>query len=320
MPDIPLESVERNPMRDFVDTCHLAVVQATPPLFDRDAAVDKAVALTARAAEQEAELIVFPELFVPGYPYGLTFGFSVGRREESGRRDWLRYAQASILVPGPQTDRIGAAAKAAHAFVSIGVSERDATSGTLYNTNLVFAPSGELASVHRKLKPTGAERVVWGDADRGYFPIVDTPWGPLGSLICWENYMPLARMALYNQGVSIYLAPNTNDNPEWQATVEHIAIEGRCDGVNANQYFGRGDYPTDLEEEAAVNRLPDVVCRGGSSVISPTGHTVVGPVWNSEDILTTTLHLEAVVASRMEFDVCGHYARPDVFDFSASGQ
>jgi nitrilase len=307
-------------MRNLADTCRLAVVQAAPPLFDRDAAIEKAVALTARAAEQGAELIVFPELFVPGYPYGLTFGFSVGRREESGRRDWLRYAQASVLVPGPETDRIGAAAKTAHAYLSIGVSERDATSGTLYNTNLVFAPTGELVSVHRKLKPTGAERVVWGDADRGYFPIVDTPWGPLGSLICWESYMPLARMALYQQGVTIYLAPNTNDNPEWQATVEHIAIEGRCYVVNANQYFRRGDYPTDLEEEAAVDSLPDVVCRGGSSVIAPTGHAIAGPVWDREDILTTTLQLDAVAASRMEFDVCGHYARPDVFDFHASSE
>lgn len=305
-------------MRNLADTCKLAVIQAAPPLFNRDAAIDKAVALTAQAAKQEAELIVFPELFIPGYPYGLTFGFSVGQRKESGRRDWLRYAETSIVVPSPYTDRLGAAAQAAHAYLSIGVSERDAISGTLYNTNLVFAPTGKLVSVHRKLKPTGAERVVWGDADRGYFPIVDTPWGPMGSLICWESYMPLARMALYNQGVTIYLAPNTNDNPEWQATVEHIAIEGRCYVVNANQYFERTDYPTDLEEDEAVNSLPDVVCRGGSSIISPTGETVAGPVWDHEEIFTTTLRLDTVVASRMEFDVSGHYARPDVFDFHAS--
>jgi nitrilase len=140
----------------------------------------------------------------------------------------------------------------------------------------------------------------------------------MGSLICWESYMPLARMALYNQGVTIYLAPNTNDNPEWQATVEHIAIEGRCYVVNANQYFERADYPTDLEEATTVNSLPDVVCRGGSSVISPTGEAVAGPVWDHEEIFTTTLQLDTVVASRMEFDVSGHYARPDIFDFHAS--
>lgn len=200
------------------------------------------------------------------------------------------------------------------------MSERDATSGTLYNTNLVFSPTGALVGVHRKLKPTGAERVVWGDANRGYFPVVDTPWGPMGSLICWESYMPLARMALYQQGVTVYLAPNTNDNPEWQATIEHIAIEGRCYVINANQYFGHGDYPSDLEESDVVNHLPDVVCRGGSSIVDPTGHTVVGPVWDAEDILIATLLMDAVVASRMEFDVSGHYARPDVFDFRANAE
>lgn len=206
-------------MKDLKPTCRIAVVQAAPVLFDKTACTDKAVHLIAECARSGAELIVFPELFIPGYPYGMTFGFTVGARNEDGRKDWQLYCNNSIVVPGPETERLAAAAKAVGAYVSIGVSERDSVTGTLYNSNLIFRPDGSLAPVHRKLKPTGAERVVWGDADRGYFPVVDTPWGPMGSLICWESYMPLARTALYEKGVTLYISPNTNDNPEWQATV-----------------------------------------------------------------------------------------------------
>ena len=166
--------------------------------------------------------------------------------------------------------------------------------------------------MHRKLKPTGAERVVWGDADRGYFPIVDTPWGPMGSLICWESYMPLARTALYEKGVTLYISPNTNDNPEWQATVQHIALEGRCYFINCDMVFHRADYPAGLHCPDEIARLNDIPCRGGSCIVDPYGHYVVQPVWDSEDILYADLDMQCVPASRMELDVCGHYARPDV--------
>ena len=181
-------------MKDMKPVCKIAVVQAAPVMFCKDACTDKALGLIAEAAGNGAELIVFPELFIPGYPYGMTFGFTVGSRNADGRKDWKVYYDNSILVPGPETERLGQAAKAANAWVSIGVSERDALSATLYNTNLVFSPEGELVTVHRKLKPTGAERVVWGDANRDYFPMAQTPWGPMGSMICWESYMPLARV------------------------------------------------------------------------------------------------------------------------------
>ena len=199
-------------MKDLQTICRIAVIQAAPVMFDKTACTDKAADLILQAAEQHAELIVFPELFIPGYPFGMTFGFTVGHRDADGRRDWKVYYDNSILVPGPETARLAQAAKAAHAYVSIGVSERDLATATLYNSNLIFSPEGELLSVHRKLKPTGAERVVWGDAQSHYFPVVDTPWGPMGSLICWESYMPLARVALYEKGVTLYLSPNTNDN------------------------------------------------------------------------------------------------------------
>lgn len=301
-------------MLTLKDTCKIAVVQASPILFDKDACTDKAVELIAQAARGGAELIVFPELFIPGYPYGMTFGFTVGSRNEDGRLDWKRYYDNSIVVPGDETRRIGEAARAAHAYVSIGVSERDPQSATLYNTNLFFSPDGELAAVHRKLKPTGAERVVWGDADRAYFPTLDTPWGPMGSLICWESYMPLARVALYQKGITLYISPNTNDNEEWQATIRHIAIEGHCYFINCDMFFTRDAYPKDLHCPDEIGRLSDIVCRGGSCVVDPYGHYVTQPVWDKEDILFAELDMQKVPASRMEFDACGHYSRPDVLE------
>lgn len=303
-------------MNDLQKTCRAALVQAAPVLFDKAACTDKAVKLIAKCAEGKARFIVFPELFIPGYPYGMSFGFTVGHREEDGRSDWTMYYENSILVPGEETARLARAAKEAGAWVSIGVSERDAVTATLYNSNLLFSPEGELVFCHRKLKPTGSERCVWGDADKGYFPTAETPWGTAGSLICWENYMPLARVALYQKGVALYLAPNTNDNPEWQATVEHIAIEGHCYVFNANMVFDRSDYPAGLARPQEIEALPEKVCRGGSSILDPYGHAVAGPVWDKEDILFADLDMTKVYASRMEFDPCGHYSRPDVLHFS----
>ncbi|MCI2056956.1 MAG: carbon-nitrogen hydrolase family protein [Oscillibacter sp.] len=301
-------------MKDLKKNCRIAVIQATPVMFDKKACLNKALNLIVQAAQEHAELIVFPELFIPGYPYGMTFGFTVGSRNADGRKDWKKYCDNSIVVPGEETKRLGEAAKAAHAYVSIGVSERDGVNGTLYNTNLVFTPEGELDAVHRKLKPTGAERVVWGDANCGYFPISQTPWGPMGSLICWESYMPLARVALYEKGVSIYISPNTNDNEEWQTSIRHIALEGHCYFVNCDMYFKREQYPAGLHCPEEIARLSETVCRGGSCVVDPYGHYVMEPVWDREEVIMADLDLDKVPASRMELDACGHYSRPDVLE------
>ena len=206
------------------------------------------------------------------------------------------------------------AAKDAHAYVSIGFSERDINTGTLYNSNIFFSPEGEIVGVHRKLKPTGAERVVWGDANKGYFPIVDTPWGNMGSLICWESYMPLARVALYEKGVTLYISPNTNDNKEWQATIQHIALEGHCYFINSDMYFTKDMYPKDLHCQEEIDKLPDIVCRGGSCIVDPYGHYVTEPVWDKEEIIYADLEMQKVPMSRMELDTCGHYAREDVLE------
>ena len=306
---------ERNSlMNDLENTCRLALIQASPVLFDAEASTDKAVHLIAKASQNHPDLIVFPELFIPGYPYGLTFGYTVGHRNEESRKDWLRYYDNSILIPGKETELLGNAAKKAHAFLSIGVSERDAVNGTLYNSNIIFTPDGKIDAVHRKLKPTGAERLIWGDADQHYFPVTESPWGPIGNLICWESYMPLARAALYQKGVTIYISCNTNDNEEWQNTIRHIALEGRCYFINADQYFTKNIYPSDLHEPAIteITKLPEVVCRGGSCVIDPSGHPLHDPVWDKEEIIFEDLDMNKVSASKMEFDPVGHYARNDV--------
>ena len=300
-------------MKTLKDICRIAVVQAAPVLFDKDACVEKAIRLIHEAADSKAELIVFPELFIPCYPVGLTFGFRVGSRREDGRADWKRYYDNSVMADGPEMGRIIEVAKARKVYVSIGYSERDAVGVTIYNSNLFISPEGETVN-HRKIKPTGSERVVWGDGNKDCFPIMDTPWGPMGSMICWESYMPLARVALYQKGITLYISANTNDNPEWQDTVRHIAIEGHVYFVNCDMFFTRDMYPADLNAQDEIAKLPEIVCRGGSNVIDPFGHPVTETLWDREGILYADLDMQKVPASRMEFDAVGHYARPDLLD------
>ena len=305
-------------MRDLDKSiCRIALVQAEPVLFDKQASLDKAIGYIEEAAANGADLIVFPELFIPGYPVGMNFGFSVGKRTEPGREDWKRYYDASVVAGEKEFTLLSDAAKKKGAFISIGFSERDSVGGTLYNSNVIFEPDGTY-KVHRKLKPTGSERLVWGDADKNYFPVTETPWGPMGSLICWESYMPLARVALYQKGITIYISPNTNDNPEWQATIQHIAIEGKCYFINADMIIRKGSYPSDLNAKDEIERLPDIVCRGGSCIIDPFGHYVTDPVWDKETIIYAELDMNLPAACKMEHDAVGHYARPDVLQLIVS--
>ena len=300
-------------MKDTFDKCKVALVQAEPVMFDKAASLDKALEYINEAKAEKAELIVFPELFIPGYPIGMNFGFSMGKRSEPGREDWKRYYDESIVAGGPEFDTLAKAAKEAGAFISIGFSERDAVIGTLYNSNVIFEPDGSF-KVHRKLKPTGSERLVWGDANQDYFPVTETPWGPIGNLICWESYMPLARVALYQKGITIYISPNTNDNPEWQATIQHIAIEGKCYFINADMIVRKSSYPADLNEKSAVDQQPDMVCRGGSCIIDPFGHYVTEPIWDEETIIYANLDMTLPAACKMEHDAVGHYSRPDILE------
>jgi nitrilase len=303
-------------------TVKVAVVQAAPVLFDREATVEKTCQLTAEAARQGAQLILFPEAFIPAYPRGLTFGTVIGGRSAEGRRMWERYWANSVVVPGPATEALAAAARQAGAYVAVGVIERDGefSGGTLYCTMLYFGPDGGLLGKHRKLKPTAAERLVWGEGDGSTLTVIETKFGKMGGLICWENYMPLARMALYAKGVELYLAPTADSRDTWQATLRHIACEGRCFVLGCNQYVTKAMYPADLPGIADLAGQPEVMCRGGSAIVSPLGEVIAGPLWDQEGILYADLDLADVVRAKYDFDVVGHYARPDVFQLTVNEQ
>lgn len=218
-------------------------------------------------------------------------------------------------VPGKETAVLAAVARETNTYLAIGVIERDSTysRGTLYCTLLYFGPDGTLLGKHRKLKPTAAERLIWGEGDGSTLTAVSTPFGTVGGLICWENYMPLARMAMYGKGVELYLAPTADSRDTWQATMIHIATEGRCFVLGCNQFVTKSMYPADLVGIEELADQPEIMCRGGSVIVSPLGQVLAGPLYNQEGILTATLDLAEVVQGKLDFDVVGHYARPDVF-------
>lgn len=293
----------------------VAVVQAASVIMDREPTTQKAVSLTLQAAEKGAKLVVFPEAFIPAYPRGLTFGTTVGSRSPEGRQDWLRYWENSVPVPSETTEVLGEAARKAGVYLVMGVIERDSESsgGTLYCSVLFFGPDGTLLGKHRKLKPTASERIIWGEGDGSTLPVLDTPYGKIGALICWENYMPLARAAMYAKGVQIYIAPTADARDVWQSTLRHIALEGRCFVLSCNQYVTKDMYPTDLACYHELESSPYEMCRGGSAIVGPLGEYLVEPVYGREDILIADLDLRLIASSQFDFDVVGHYARPDVF-------
>ena len=291
-------------------TTRVAVVQAASVVFDREATLARAHALTQQAAGQGARVVLFPEAFVGGYPKGLDFGARVGSRTAAGRDDFLRYHAGAVEVPGPATESLGAAARAADAYLVVGVVEREG--GTLYCTVLFFGPDGALLGRHRKLTPTAAERLVWGCGDGSTLPVIATPHGRLGAVICWENYLPLLRTAMYAKGVELYCAPTADDRDTWLPTMRHVAVEGRCFVLSACQYLTRGDCPADY---AAVqgDDPATVLLRGGSCIVSPFGEVLAGPDFTGPCILTADLDLGEIVRGKYDLDVVGHSARPDVF-------
>jgi len=300
----------------------VAVVQAAPVLFNREATIEKTCRLTREAAAQGAKLVLFPEAFVPAYPRGLSFGSVVGSRDPRGRLTWEAYWASAVDVPSAATAALGEAAREAGIYLAIGVIERDdqASHGTLYCTLLYFGPDGRLLGKHRKLKPTGSERLIWGEGDGSTLTVLDTEYGRLGGLICWENYMPLARMAMYGKGVEIYLAPTADARDTWQATLRHVACEGRCFVLGCNQYVTKSMYPADLAGIEDIADLPEVMCRGGSAIISPLGEVLAGPLYGEEGTLYAELDLAEVARGKFDFDVTGHYARPDVFRLTVNEQ
>jgi nitrilase len=252
---------------------------------------------------------------IPSYPRALGFGTVVGSRSPKGRCTWQRYWANAVDVPGPATEALGKVARQTKTYLVVGVIERDTQfgGGTLYCTMLYFGPTGELLGKHRKLKPTAAERLIWGEGDGSTLTAIDTEYGTIGGLICWENYMPLARMAMYSKGVGIYLAPTADARDSWQATLRHIACEGRCFVLSCNQFVTKSMYPSDLDGIEDLDNQPEIMCRGGSAIISPLGDVLAGPLYNEEGILYADLDLAEVARSKFDLDVVGHYARPNVF-------
>lgn len=288
----------------------VAVVQAGAIPFEVERSVEKACSLLADAAATGAELAVFPEAFVSVYPKGLDFGCRLGMRSSEGREDFRRYWASAIEVPGPYTDALGAAARENHVHFVIGVIERDG--GTLYCTALFFSPEGKLLGKHRKLMPTAMERLVWGFGDGSTIPVIDTPIGKMGAVICWENYMPLLRMAMYSKGIQLYCAPTADDRDSWIPTMQHIAFEGRCFVLASCQYLKRGAFP--LDYAAAQGDDPEILMmRGGSCIVGPLGQILAGPNYEGECILTADIDLGDIARGKFDLDVVGHYARPDIF-------
>lgn len=287
-----------------------AVVQAASVAFDRERTLEKAAALSAEAASKGARLVVFPEAFLSAYPRGLDFGAVVGNRTDEGRRDFQRYWESSVDVPGPAVDQLGRIARASNIYLLMGVIERDG--GTLYCTVLFFAPDGAYLGKHRKLMPTASERLIWGFGDGSTMPVYDTPLGKLGAVICWENYLPLMRAAMYAKGIELYCAPTADSRDSWIASVRHIAVEGRCFVLSCNQFNRRRDFPADYRTPFGDDPNT-VVTRGGSCIVDPFGNFLAGPNFEDEAILVAEIDRAQIIRGKFDLDVIGHYARPDVF-------
>jgi nitrilase len=298
-------------------TVKVAAIQATPVLFDLEKSLDKVLSLVSSASQEGADLIVFPESFIPAYPRNMSFGTVVGNRSNEGRKVWQLYFDNSVEVPGNETELIARSAKRAGAYVSVGVTEKDGKS--LFCTQLFFSPEGRLAGKHRKIKPTAAERVIWAEGDGSDLTVFETSAGRIGTLTCWENYMPLARMAMYLKGISIHLAPTADNRDSWQNTIRHIALEGRCFVISCNQYVRSADYPPGLEDIYTEGH-DHIVSAGGTAIISPFGDYLAGPVWDKEAVLYANLDLSQITRASFDFDPAGHYNRNDIFDLSVKDQ
>lgn len=285
-----------------------ACVQAASAGLDTARTIEKARDLAADAARAGARLVLFPEAFIGSYPRGADFGATVGSRTPAGRDAFAAYHEAAIDIPGHGIDALAGIARENAMLLAIGAIEREL--GTLYCALLFFAADGRFLGRRRKLMPTAAERLVWGFGDGSTLDVHATPLGRVGGAICWENYMPLLRTALYAQGIDIWCAPTADPRPTWLPSMQHIALEGRCFVLSANQFTRAADLPLPPRDPLP----PDAICSaGGSCIVDPLGNVLAGPLWNEEGIITAEIDLRQVARGRYDFDPVGHYARPDVF-------
>jgi nitrilase len=287
----------------------VACVQAEPIAFEREATIDKLEKLAAQAAGEDVRLALFPETFIPVYPSNRWVRYLAGwSGDDSGdaRDVFARLAQQSVTVPGPDSDRLAEIAQTHGIWLAVGVNELER--GTIYNALLVYSPAGELALHHRKLMPTNHERLVWGLGDGKGLETVTTGFGNVGGLICWENLMPLARAALYEDGLEIYLAPTADDSEEWHDSMRHIARESRAFVLSCCVFQRASSYPHDVP----LAEGDELLGRGGSAILGPDGSYLAGPLWDEEGILYAELDPQQLYRARQRFDPAGHYSRPDV--------
>jgi nitrilase len=289
-------------------TIRAGVIQDPGVPFDTMASLNVLQELAGRAAEADCDIALFPEAFLGGYPRGLTFGTSIGSRDERGREWFRRYHANAIELDGPVVSVLEETAARSGLLLVVGVIER--VGGTLYCSVVWVDATAGLIGHRRKLMPTGAERIAWGTGDLSQSPVVATPVGAVGAAICWENYMPLLRTYMYSQRVQIWCAPTADARDTWVATMRHIAVEGRCFVLSANQFTRRSDYP----EDYPVDAEPDaVLCNGASMIVDPLGKVLAGPARDGRTMLIADLDLDEIPRANLDFDVVGHYARPDLF-------
>jgi nitrilase len=290
----------------------VACVQVEPVIFNREATLDRLDQLAGEVAAEGARLAVFPEAFIPAYPSSAWAKALAGWADPRAKAAFALLARESVAVPGPAADRLGEIAARHGLWLVTGVTESDPERpGTLFNTLLYHSPEGRLALRHRKLVPTNHERLVWGQGDGGGLRALPTELGRIGGLICWENYMPLARFALYESGVEIYVASTADDSDGWQSTLVHIARESRCFVIAPSHYQRASSYPDDFPLRGLLEGH-DIVGRGGSAILGPDGSYLAGPLYDEEGILYAELEPERLFEERQRFDAAGHYHRPDV--------
>lgn len=296
----------------------VCLIQDNPVFFDKKKTIQKLESLVEKYAKEGCDLIAFPESFIPGYPRGFTFGATIGSRTSEGRKLYTDYYNNSIDVESEDLKKLEGIAKSQNIYLVIGVTEKENTTGSLFCAMLYISPEKGLMGVHRKIKPTGTERIVWSEAAGDSLVTFQTKIGKLGGLICWENYMPLARMSMYRKGVEIYIAPTADAREEWISTMQHIALEGRCFVLGCNQYFTKSMYPEKYQD--FVTDEAEIKCRGGSVIVSPLGKIKQGPLFDKSGALIAELDLDDISASKLDFDVIGHYARNDIFELKVNGQ
>jgi nitrilase len=295
-----------------------ACVQVEPAILDRAGTIDIVAERTAEAATAGAQLVVFPETFIPAYPSSTWAKALAGWAEPGAKEAFALLHRESLEVPGPDADRLASIAQEHGVWLVVGVNEIDRERpGTLYNSLLYWSRDGELALHHRKLVPTNHERLVWGPGDGRGLRAIETPLGRIGGLICWENYMPLARFALYESGVEVYIASTADDGDSWQATLKHIALESRSFVIAPSHFQRASSYPDDFPLRGLLEGR-DLLGRGGSAILGPDGSYLAGPLYGEEGILYAELDPDLLLQARQRFDPAGHYHRPDVLKLTVS--